>query len=170
MMVVATGQIAEPSSLQHRPFTTPRLVLSAHRVLIDEPVRISVLGLAAGELVRLRLTIGAGGQTLVNGRTWTSQADFRADQRGRVHVPTDAPVAGSYSSVDAIGLFWSARSTAALAPPVRQAWTEPVHLIAVVGGRDVAATDLVRYFLRPGVDRDAGTRQRAGRNVLRAGR
>ena len=150
MMVVAAGQIAEASSLQHRPSESPRLVLSARRVLIDERVRISVLGLAAGELVQLRLTIGAGGQTLVNGRTWTSQADFRADQRGRVRAATDAPVAGSYSGVDSMGLFWSARSTAELASPVRQAWTEQVHLTVVVGGRDVAATDLVRYFLRPG--------------------
>lgn len=138
---------ATPSRLpsQH---SAPRLVVSARRVMVDAPIGMAVVGVAPGALVEVRLSIVGGGQTLANGRVWASHAVFRADRWGRVDVVTDAPVAGDYRGVDAMGLFWSARSTP-LPTSVAQRWTERVHVSAAVGGREIGATDVIRLFLAP---------------------
>ena len=68
----------------------------------DQPVSIKVSGLPPGDVVSLRLrTTDAGGVA------WSSFAAFRASQAGVVDPATSAAVAGSYSGVSAMGLFWS---------------------------------------------------------------
>ena len=135
---------------RHRP--AGHLVVSSHRIAIDDEVRIGVRRLAPGTLVRVSLTFVAGGATVADGQQHqsTSHADFRADRHGRVDLRSDAPVSGSYAGVDPMGLFWSARSTTVTAPPPRTPWTDEVHLRATVHGRQVGATELVRYYLRTG--------------------
>ncbi|MBX7265813.1 acyl-CoA thioesterase/BAAT N-terminal domain-containing protein [Micromonospora sp. Llam7] len=70
--------------------------------LADEPVRVRVGGLAAGE----RVVVSAEAEEY-SGRSWRSEAIFVADANGTVDVSRDAPVEGSYSGVDPMGLFWS---------------------------------------------------------------
>jgi pimeloyl-ACP methyl ester carboxylesterase len=53
-----------------------------------------------------RVTVRAQSATLPGG-TWTSQADFIADEKGVVDLKQQTPISGSYHSVDAMGLFWS---------------------------------------------------------------
>ena len=141
----AAGALPSEALSRH---LSPRLVVSARRVMVDAPIGIAVIGVAPGALVGVRLSIVGGGQTLATGRVWASHAVFRADRGGRVDAATDAPVAGDYQGVDAMGLFWSARLTtspASAAPP----WTERVHVSAMVGGREIGATDVLRLFLAP---------------------
>ena len=72
------------------------------RVLIDESAVIRAQGLPPGQRVTIRadLTDGAG-------EPWASQAEFLADAQGNVDTSRQAPAAGSYQEVSAMGLVWS---------------------------------------------------------------
>lgn len=80
--------------------------VSPSRVMIDEPATILLHGLSPGE----RITVQA---KLVDGadEPWSSSADFMADAQGTVDATKQAPVAGSYKEVSAMGLVWSMRPT-----------------------------------------------------------
>ena len=114
--------------------------------MIDEAVALSVTGLSPGDTVLLRMSavsqVGA----------WKSSAEFEAGADGTVDLTRDAPLRGSYSRVDGMGLFWSAvpDSQAPVdqsGPPNAQA----VRLSALVGGAVVAEASFVRNVVRPGV-------------------
>lgn len=79
-----------------------------------EPIRIA--GLQPGE----RATLIASRRGSKD--TFSSSATFVADRQGRVDTARQAPVAGSYSGVDALGLYWSVtpRPTTPDDPPVGQ--------------------------------------------------
>src|SRR5690606_36272985 len=70
--------------------------------LIDEPRAIRVEGLSAGE----RITIASQTER-AGGVIWRSQAEFDADAQGVVDLARQAPLAGSYQDVSAMGLLWS---------------------------------------------------------------
>ncbi len=92
------------------------LTVDPARAMDDEVVSIRAAGLAPGERVAIRaeLTDGAG-------RRWASQAEFVADPEGAVDAAKQAPAAGSYKDVSAMGLVWSMmpseRSVALYQPP-----------------------------------------------------
>ena len=69
--------------------------------LVDQTLEIRLRGAAAGEPVVVRLC------SRFNVAVLLSEATFRADDQGVVDLCRDAPVAGSYAGVDAMGLFWS---------------------------------------------------------------
>jgi dienelactone hydrolase len=126
---------------------SPRLELSARRVMVDQPVGIVVRGLAPDQTVRLDLVLERWDAT-----TWTSWAVFRADRRGRVDLATTAPLDGDYQGVDPMGLLWSAQQQQAsgLDAAGPEEWTDVVRVSASIEDREVASGDLVRYYLRPG--------------------
>ncbi|MQT33927.1 acyl-CoA thioesterase/BAAT N-terminal domain-containing protein, partial [Pseudomonas helleri] len=72
--------------------------------LLDEPRQIVLEGLAAGARVTLTSQTVRG-----NGLLWRSSATFIANAQGRVDLAQDAPVAGDYAGVSAMGLLWSQR-------------------------------------------------------------
>ena len=123
----------------------PRIVLSSHRVRVDQPFGISVVGADPGALVQLNLTLVTGGNR------WQSHAVFSADRWGRVRLERDAPLSGDYTGVDAMGLVWSAHPAGTVATPANhRRWTDDVHLTATVNGRQIATADVRRFYLRPG--------------------
>src|SRR6476646_802623 len=63
---------------RHRP--AGHLVVSSHRIAIDQDVRIGLRRRAPVTVVRVSLTFVAGGATVADGQPHqsTSQADFRA--------------------------------------------------------------------------------------------
>ncbi len=87
----------------------PQIVVTPARALIDEPVEISVVNLAAHE----NITLEASCKDKDN-NTWISCATFQADDKGVVNVAKQAPTTGSYSGIDPMGLFWSIK------PPTRE--------------------------------------------------
>jgi dienelactone hydrolase len=119
----------------------------------DEAIEIAVAGLEPWGRVTLRLTAEMGGKDFV------STADFYADVNGRVHVPSQAPVGGSYGSVDAMGLFWSMVAETvegeAEAEPEPDPWELPppqqYALTALTGGTEVASASLERLIVTEGV-------------------
>src|SRR5690348_3020318 len=72
------------------------------RSMVDELLSIRLTGLPPGERVTLRAS-----QVDDLQRTWRAHATFVADARGEVDVTEQAPVAGTYSDADAMGLIWS---------------------------------------------------------------
>lgn len=79
-----------------------RLSITPADALIDVPRRIAVSGLRPGEEVALSTHTVRG-----PGVVWRSSASFRADTDGLVDLTRDAPLAGSYADVSAMGLIWS---------------------------------------------------------------
>jgi dienelactone hydrolase len=124
----------------------PRIHLSADEVLIDEEVVVSLSGLDPGQRTILRMV--ASSQL----GTWVSSAEFAATRSGRIDLASDAPLAGSYEGLDAMGLFWSAvRDTTAPTVTTGLPNVQLVHLQAEVDGAVVAEAELVRHIVRPGV-------------------
>ena len=124
----------------------PTIHLSADEVLIDEEVVVSVSGLDPGQRTILRAV--ASSQL----GTWVSSAEFAAGRNGRINLAADAPLAGSYDGLDAMGLFWSAvRDTTAPAVTTGLPNAQLVRLQAEVDGAVVAEAELVRHVVRPGV-------------------
>jgi dienelactone hydrolase len=77
------------------------------RVLMDEPAVIRVTGLKGGERIAIKADLVDGAN-----QAWASQAEFTANVEGIVDASKQAPVAGSYKEVSAMGLIWSMRPTA----------------------------------------------------------
>ncbi|RMQ46246.1 Acyl-coenzyme A thioesterase AcoT [Pseudomonas cichorii] len=82
----------------------PHLTITPLDALLDEPRRICVSGLAAGQQITLTATTCRGA-----GQPWQSHATFAADAQGVVDLERDAPIAGDYANVSAMGLLWSQR-------------------------------------------------------------
>ena len=87
------------------------LSITPEDALIDVPCRIALQGLAPGEEVTLESRTLRG-----PGVVWRASATFRADDCGVVDLQRDAPLAGSYSGVSAMGLVWSQAPEHAGAP------------------------------------------------------
>src|SRR5688572_32591791 len=75
-------------------------------VVLGDVVKIAVMGLPA----KAKITLTA---ELIDraGRVWRSAADFIASDGGKIDTSKQAPVSGSYSGVDYLGLFWSMQDT-----------------------------------------------------------
>src|SRR5215472_13220911 len=133
-----------------RPSTvaTPRLEMTPEQALMDEPVRIRVLGCPPHQRVTLTAQMTDDG-----GRRWTSSATFEADAQGTVDPAVHAPLDGSYSGCDAMGLFWS--MTPASHPHRRDYFNHllpyPVTVTLEMGSRPMATAHLERTFLGPHV-------------------
>jgi len=79
-----------------------RLSITPGDALIDVPRRIALDGLAPGEQVEIVSCTLRGA-----GVAWRAAARFVADAEGTVDLWRDAPVAGSYQGVSAMGLVWA---------------------------------------------------------------
>lgn len=114
------------------------------RVLEGEPVALSLSGLAPGALVEVRAE-----RSLQAPQTEQhSRAVFRADSAGRVDIGAQAPLSGSYSGIDASGLFWS------MTPVLRYAAgpkANEFRFTAFVQSRQVAQTTVVQLDRNPDV-------------------
>jgi len=78
--------------------------------LMDDGIHLRLAGLPP----RQPVTINA--RMMLAGRTWRSHAVFVPDARGSVDLGRHAPVRGSYSGVDPMGLFWAMTMDEAAAP------------------------------------------------------
>ncbi|MCU1785238.1 acyl-CoA thioesterase/BAAT N-terminal domain-containing protein [Pseudomonas sp. 13B_2.1_Bac1] len=125
-----------------------RLAITPLDGLLDEPRHIVVDGLAPGAQVTLTSRTLRGGD-----RAWHSAATFVADAHGCVDLERDAPVAGDYRGVSAMGLLWSQRieqgHSAAVFPDTV---LEPLHTRIQVQGSDQALV-LVQRLAAVGVTR-----------------
>ena len=75
--------------------------ISPEIIRTDEPFCTEIHGLKPGALIRVRL-VGAS----TNGE-WRSEIEIAADDVGTVDLERDAPISGSYTFADPMGLLWS---------------------------------------------------------------
>jgi dienelactone hydrolase len=108
----------------------------------DQPVGIKVSGLPPRDVVSLRLRT-----TDAEGVTWSSSATFRASQAGVVDPAASAAVAGTYTGVSAMGLFWSMQPQGR-PPGGAYLWpgtsSVPFQLSVTVNGAEKASARLSR--------------------------
>jgi hypothetical protein len=134
----------------HEPQVT--FVISPYPALMDERVTIKVMGLRPDREVTIRARSRDQGNCW-----WRSSALFRARPDGSVDVSAQAPISGSDTGVDAMGLFWSME-------PDRSQRTLPLffsvidsfkpiatELEAASDLRVVGTTQVVRHFAGSGV-------------------
>ena len=117
--------------------------------LIDRIVHISVTGLPPQQQVVLRSFIRADSANAL-----VAVATYGSDRTGHVELSRDASVAGTYTGIDPMGLFWSGRYTpleqlrgidlprAAVQPP------QPLKVLvtASIGDSVVAQATITRRF------------------------
>jgi dienelactone hydrolase len=126
------------------------IAVSPNRVMTDQAASILVSGLQSGERVSIRgeLVDGADGR-------WSSQADFVADAQGAIDTSKQAPAAGSYKEVSAMGLVWSMKTSSHegryQAPRAFGAQTIEFHLMR--GKDQVATASLEQAPMAEGVER-----------------
>ncbi|KPV42578.1 acyl-CoA thioesterase/bile acid-CoA:amino acid N-acyltransferase family protein [Alicyclobacillus ferrooxydans] len=70
---------------------------------VDDPISIQLKGLTAHQRVTLRMHRPSTNPLI----TLESYGIFQADEHGAVNLETKAPLDGTYSGVDGMGLFWS---------------------------------------------------------------
>lgn len=80
----------------------PKISVNTKKSLRDELVKISVSNLSPYEHITLEASCKDR-----RGNVWVSRAIFEADDNGTIDVATEAPLEGSYNSIDPMGLFWS---------------------------------------------------------------
>ena len=131
--------------------TAQSLEVVPARVMIDEAVAIRATALMPGERVAIRAELTDGG-----GQAWASQADFVADAQGTVDASKQAPVAGSYKELSAMGLIWSMmpvskKVNAYMA--VRNLGPQRVDFHLLRNGQETASAHLEQLNLADGVQR-----------------
>lgn len=132
------------------------LSVTPAQALIDVPRRIVAAGLLPGERVTLRSRTVRG-----PGVVWEAAADFVVAADGTVDLTRDAPVAGSYEGVSAMGLLWSQvpqdgrapREVFAVEPSDALHTTVSLERPGGQGSEPVLTAELTQWLAAPGVTR-----------------
>jgi dienelactone hydrolase len=109
----------------------------------DQPVSITVSGLAPGTVASVRMR-----STDANGVPWSSSAAFRVSPAGSIDPAQSAALSGSYTGVSAMGLFWAMRPAGPRPAESDYFWSgaRPLsfEISVVVGGHSLASARLSR--------------------------
>ncbi|XP_004426391.1 PREDICTED: acyl-coenzyme A thioesterase 4 [Ceratotherium simum simum] len=128
----------------------------------DEPVRIAVRGLTAGQLVTLRASLRDE-----KGALFRAHARYRADAEGELDLERAPALGGSFAGLEPMGLFWALEPEKTLWRFLKRDVQTPLAVELEVldghepeGGRLLGRAVHERDFLGPGVRREP---VRAGR-------
>ncbi len=133
------------------------ITVNAPTSLADQALRITVSGLAPGDTITV-----TGTATDFHDQRWQSHATFLADSHGDLDLSKTAPLSGSYSGVDGVGLFWSMNPPPGSADPgfipsYESALVDgalpavPVRLTVTAHGTRLAQRTLTREWMGRGV-------------------
>ncbi|KAM8782210.1 acyl-coenzyme A thioesterase 6-like isoform 8-T10 [Rhynchonycteris naso] len=121
----------------------------------DEPVRIVVRGLAAGQPVTLRSSLRDE-----KGALFRAHARYRADARGELDLTRASALGGSYVGIEPMGFLWALEPEKPLLRLVKRDVQTPFVVELEVldghegqGGRLLGRAVHERHFLAPGVRR-----------------
>lgn len=123
------------------------------RCYFDEPVQIVVQGLCPEQTVTLTAKVKDD-----KGMIFQSSAEYQANENGEVDLNCSPCLAGSYSGVEPMGLFWSLLP---LTPHNKLTWWDASRPLVVdievisqeTPGRVLCKETLERLFLKEGVHR-----------------
>jgi dienelactone hydrolase len=110
---------------------------------------IYLKGVTPSERVTVRSSIAGG--------VWEADASFEADASGTIDLGIHAPISGSYSGVDSMGLIWSATlkaSQESVLDALRDVEPITITFDAVVNGNVICTETVVRQQLAEGVRRE----------------
>ena len=113
------------------------------QLLVDEPGGIVISGCPPGQAV----TLTASSQ--IDGVVHEATAAFIAEGAGSVDTARQPSIAGSYTSTDPFGLWWSATPAGPAAHAATPAAPIACQVTAVTAGRAVTA-EFQRHWLAPG--------------------
>lgn len=127
--------------------------------LVDEPVHIRVTGLDPFQVVCLQASLKDE-----KGILFSSQAFYRASEKGEVDLDRDSSLGGDYMGVHPMGLFWSLKPEKLLSRLAKRDVTIPhqihikvCHPYFPVQGKIVNSSldslILERWYMAPGVTR-----------------
>ncbi len=156
------ASVPKPTPTNPLPLATatnipkPSISIQPPAALIDQPTSIRISGFTPGQQVILRATC------ILSGYTFESAATFQVDSSGEVDLDKQAPLSGSYTGVDGMGLFWSMKpkSGPSTALPAQFTLFLPgdevdlqIHytFTAEVDGASLAQASAVRYLGSPGL-------------------
>lgn len=127
------------------------LEIRPSRVMVDQSASVVASGLSPGERVSVRAELTDG-----DGVRWISQADFTAGAEGSIDTSKQAPAAGSYKEISALGLVWSMKPSSHSAgryTPPRAFGAQTIEFHLMRGPARIAAATLEQDSLAPGVQR-----------------
>jgi len=130
------------------------LSIQPSEALIDEPVSIRLSGFEPNQEVTIKATtVGTAFPDLIDtGIVRESEATFKTDANGEVDLEKQAPLTGSYTDADGMGLFWSMTENPARAhagssdpaPTLLNAVQYHYKITAEVGGKEVAEATVIQ--------------------------
>src|SRR5260221_13445557 len=141
--MTGSGAVSELSS--------PAISVDDPIALADQDVVITLRGFPPRRAVTVTATVGGTSR-------WQARAAYLADDEGRVSLARQSPMAGTYSGISPMGLFWSAERLPGEAGPRAEDWVcTPFHVRIEAVGEDGARAEstLERHMLGPGVTRQA---------------
>lgn len=132
--------------------SSPSIIITPEKALIDEPVEISIANLKP----HTQITVEATCKNKDND-AWKSYAIFQADDKGVVDIAKQAPIDGSYQGIDPMGLFWS------MVPPDKEVLQKvpstfdfhEVFLSVLIDGKVHAQKTIHRLAVAPNVEKRA---------------
>lgn len=130
----------------------PTIDVQPERPLVDDRLSIRVAGVPPDRRVTCRAEMRDGFD-----RRWASEATFLSDADGCLDLSTQAPIGGTYDTVDPMGLFWSMSLDPpdAPGPPSPQKDIEPLPttLAVEIDRQSVASRRFDRLAVAPDVRR-----------------
>lgn len=135
----------------------PRILIHPTAVMLDTPLQIRLMAFPPHRAIAVRLTMDDA-----FGGVWGAQAVFLTDEHGSVDVHSQAPIAGSYTGVDPMGLIWSMTlvSEAAAGAAAPAAGADPgvlpparTVLTAQLDGHPIAEMSFERWRMAPNTQR-----------------
>jgi len=132
------------------PQTPSEETACAAKGMVDQPIAIEIGGLISGERIGVKARMRDDRK-----RLWESHAIFAADDSGCVSLAEHPPVAGSYSDIDGMGLFWSLAMDSARSGPTTPFTKKELRpaIVELAVERDRATTitmGIERHFFVPG--------------------
>jgi dienelactone hydrolase len=128
----------------------PSIRITPDKALADRRVDVRLGGFEAGQDVTVRAHMRDD-----LSRLWLSDAQFRADDMGEIDLSAQAPISGTYSGTDAMGLIWSMSldpSEGELSRFLKRALTPIViTFTAAIDWEPVATSTLERLYIAPDV-------------------
>ncbi len=159
---VTATSVPRPSLTNPLPTATttnaprPAISIQPSVTLMDQPVSIRLSGFTPGQQVTLRA------MGILSGYTFESAATFQVNSSGAVDLDNQAPLSGSYTGVDGMGLFWSMKPKSGPSATTHSLTTPlitgsdvnlQVHytFTAEVDGVGLAQAAIVRTLASPGL-------------------
>jgi dienelactone hydrolase len=147
--VLLSAAVLLPAGCTDPPIEHATVTVSPPSAPVDTPIAVRVSGLPAGQHITIAMDA-----VQYDGHRWSSHASYAADRTGSVDLAQAAPLSGTYTGADPMGLVWSMSSDGGdpelgiFQPPWPEAQRSyPVHVTVSAGGRQIGAADLARTWL-----------------------